>query len=768
MDPVTLLFGGVGGAYFLAEPGELVVEVAKRDRNTTSSSTRLTAILLGPDRRRLDEAVIPEDGQAQGSGLGPLQMATLTTTVEAKGVYVLNVTVTHDRYGEQVLWGLRSNCPSYLIETSRGHKDARHMEPIVLGPGAGSQDICFLPGEGPFEIEIADLDTDGPAPALYDGADALITSGGVTSGDGRFRHRVAGRGEGDGPWRLHLADGGPATVHIDGVTRWQRGERFDGLSLWSPRRDSFFPLHDLRWLLTPYRHAVPLAPGATAEVALRLHNNGAQADTVGLRAEGGELEVALSHDRVPLAAGDAATVTASLTAPPTAPPGAHPRIRIVATSTRHPAFATWSTLEARVDTTVSRRIEVPLIYRPYEHENERFAYTPDYPNDNQLYFAPDDRPFTLTGAGLQRLDADGWQVAPGNAGLRSLTSKVAFGGDGDLCLLSRTDAGVVYLRSTDGGDTFTAAAVPATSDSRQQFDIEQHAGHNHPAGPAPFVRATQTSGADPEHFWRRVNDLELFLPTELDGGVDLGDPVTVSQKAIGISSHSGIPSALASRGDRVHVIWGEATEPDADAPGVPAYVATYDRARGRWLGDPVCVGYGPPANDVHNTPSLVIDSEGYLHTLTGTHGSPFAYARSRAPDTAHEGFTEPVLVEEGLRSTYIGLVCGPDDTLHLVFRTWTEDGEYHPVSHYANLGYKRRQKGGDWEPMRRLAVAPFTEYSIWYHRLTVDRRGRLYVSFDYWSTFWFYRTDHVGARRKTIWSEDGGQTWQLLRTADLR
>jgi hypothetical protein len=63
---------------------------------------------------------------------------------------------------------------------------------------------------------------------------------------------------------------------------------------------------------------------------------------------------------------------------------------------------------------------------------------------------------------------------------------------------------------------------------------------------------------------------------------------------------------------------------------------------------------------------------------------------------------------------------------------------------------------------------PFTEYSIWYHRLTIDRQGRLLVSFDYWSTYWFYRTDHVGARRKTMLSADGGDSWQLLRTDDLR
>jgi hypothetical protein len=68
--------------------------------------------------------------------------------------------------------------------------------------------------------------------------------------------------------------------------------------------------------------------------------------------------------------------------------------------------------------------------------------------------------------------------------------------------------------------------------------------------------------------------------------------------------------------------------------------------------------------------------------------------------------------------------------------------------------------------MQRLAVAlQRIQHLV---RLTIDRQGRLLVSFDYWSTYWFYRTDHVGARRKTILSADGGDSWQLLRTDDLR
>ena len=64
-------------------------------------------------------------------------------------------------------------------------------------------------------------------------------------------------------------------------------------------------------------------------------------------------------------------------------------------------------------------------------------------------------------------------------------------------------------------------------------------------------------------------------------------------------------------------------------------------------------------------------------------------------------------------------------------------------------------------------MSPFSEYSIFYHRPTIDRAGRLFLSYDYWSTYWFYRTDHWGTRR-ALMSSDNGDTWKLAQTQDLR
>ena len=771
MTPIHLSIGGAGGLYLLPQPGELVVELHKRDLGTTPNPTQLRAILVGPDRRPLDEAVIQGDGDIR-----------LAAEVETPGIYAVNVTITNDRYGEHVRWGFHTSSEKYLVETSRGHRDARHLEPIVIDTPGTAQDVFFRAQAGAIEIEISGLPEASQAPILFDDQDTRIHELTIAT-DGTATASIPAAPRTAAPWRLHLPDG-IAAVHIDGVTRWQRDEPWDNLSLWSPTRDSFFAFHDLRWMLTPYHQAFAAAPGEPHETQFRLHNNGAHTDTFRVTtaaAQATALKVELSQTEVVIEPGAAVQVTATARLPESLATAHVFSTRIRVTSANHPDVSTWSTIEARVGESSCHAIETPLVYRPYEHENAQFGYTPDYPNDNQIYSAPDGADFVASGNGVYRLDAGRWQyrdIIVDGTRYRSIASKVGFAADGGICLLGRASEGVAYLYSTDGGDTFTATPLPPSA-GPAQYDIETFTGHNLPVGPAPFVRATQTTGADPDNFWRRVNDLELFLPrieaghVVLRGGggpadVLLGEPILVSQQAIGISSHSGVPAALASYGDRVHVIWGEATDPDGDEPGVPARVATWDRSEGRWLGEPALVGYGPPANDVHNTPSLTMDSQGHLHTLTGTHGSPFAYARSRRPNTAHEGFSEPELVEADLRSTYVGLVCDPHDTLHLVFRAWATDGVYHPVSHYANLGYKRKPKGRHWEPMQRLAVAPFSEYSIWYHRLTIDRKGRLLVSFDYWSTYWFYRTDHVGTRRKTILSADGGDSWTLLRTKDLQ
>ncbi|MHB8899827.1 MAG: hypothetical protein ACYC6Y_13860, partial [Thermoguttaceae bacterium] len=278
-NPV-LHIGGTGGVYFLAEPGELTIDLEKRDLNRSGKTADLRAVLVGPDRQVLQDITIPDDGQARGSGSGPVQTLRLTTQVKHKGVYGLNITVSNDRYGTEMVWGFRTNCPRYLIETARGHRDARREEPIVLADPDRARDVCFLPRHGEFSIEVSLPSKTSEAPAVYDDRGNLVKT--LTVSDGRATATIpADPKRADAPWRLHLPQG-KAEIHIDGVTRWDDGDSYPNLPLWTPNPSSWFPLQPYRWLLAPYQRTAYGQAGTEQTIQFRLHNNADTKQTVRL------------------------------------------------------------------------------------------------------------------------------------------------------------------------------------------------------------------------------------------------------------------------------------------------------------------------------------------------------------------------------------------------------------------------------------------------------------------------------------------------------
>ena len=769
-DAMTLRLGGCGGVYFYASAGELWVEVEKQDLNIRRNKTHLRALLLAPDRSVVDEAWLADDGRATRSGPGPVQRALLRTNVERPGVYGLNITVTQDRYGENVSWGFRSNCLRFLVETSRGHKDARHEEPIVLRNTGRRGDVGFMPPTRAFSIDMSGSAKSVDGLPVYDADGKKIMTLAV-SVEGKARHDFdADKSRREKLWRLHLNDA-RAVINIDGVTRWQRGEAWENLSLWTPDLSSWFDFHENRWLLTPYSRNVYADVASAGTVNFTVHNNSPATKRVKLSLEfdgDAAWSAELPKTEIELEANSSAQVPLAYKVPSK---GAEWKCYVRASVLDENGFSTWSSVALRRGVAPALSpVKVPVKLEPYRHENEQFGYLPKYPLDNQVYFDMKNRPFVVSSDGVLALRGGVWiKTAKAHRGdtdrvipIRPLGTKIAFDRDNDVYLLGRDGSSTVLLRSGDHGATFTAWPVPGSGN----FDIEQFSGHNIIDGPPPLVRFHLTA-TDPKLMWRRVNDLDLILPTtKPDGSLVMGDPIAVSKKCIGLSAHSGIPSTIVSRDDKVHITWGEATLPEAKAPGVPTFVATYNRSTGR-LGSPALVGYGPPANDVHNSPCITMDSKGYLHVLIGTHGRAFKYVRSLLPNSADGGWTKAEDVGAGLRQTYVGMVCDHDDALHLVFRLWLYDNKYFPASHYANLAYMSKHPAQKWSGARPLVVAPFSEYSIFYHRLTIDREGALFLSYDYWSTFWFYRNDHRGDRRSLLMSPDGGTTWKLASSGEF-
>lgn len=753
----TPKFGGCGGIFMNAHKGALAVEIEKEDLTDNSRSRTLRAVFVGPDRRVIQDLNTSDNSDNQ--------TIRLETHVDRPGMYAVMVTVSNDRYGEDIAWRFRTNCEKYIIETSRGHKDQHHEEPIILADPEKETDLCFLPQRGGFDILITELPDDINTIDLKDAKDQNIASLEVKN-DTAFYHITEGERAAT-PWKLHFPKA-HAKVEIEGVTRWDINYRSDyfseypGGAFWTPNIESWFNLHDNRWLITPYSHTSYSEQDDQQSAVFKIHNNGAIPKKVRLELEFPEKKwnVKLSHKEIELNPNQGQEVILSWEGNKK-----DQSVHLRATSGE---FTTYSTLHAKMQKQdEAPSLNIPIVLKPYFHEQEQYGYSPDYPVNNQPYFNVDNKPFVLSDNSILSYHNGKWN----ETSTGSLQSSIAaFDSDGDVYVLGRKNNETVLLHSTDKGLTFRPYAIPGSPGTG--FDIEHFSGHNRPDGPPPVMKYTRT-GADRQHFWRRHGNLELLIPKKTKEGIEWEQPVLISDKCLGVSSHSGLPSSVVSHKDKIFMVWGEVSNVNIsreEIPGVPVFVCMYDK-KTRTLTTPVLVGFGPPPNDIHNIPGITMDSEGFIHVLTGTHGRPFQYARSLQPLSVSNGWTkaESLLDPKIPHSTqtYLGLVTDQENTLHTIFRYWQYNIEPFPDTHYATLAYMSKKQGEEWSEPQILVQAPLSHYSNFRHRLTIDRKGRLFISYDYWSTYWFYRNDRKYSHRVLLMSSDGGKTWKLVSGDDI-
>ncbi|PRD56599.1 BNR-4 repeat-containing protein [Sphingobacterium gobiense] len=753
----TPKFGGCGGIFFHAKEGPLTVEIEKTDLKADSRTRSLRATFIGPDRKVLKDIHTSEE--SEGKSL------RLEAYVNRPGIYAVMVTISNDRYGENTSWRFRTNCDKYIIETSRGHKDQRHEEPIVLVDPEKETDLCFMPQRNGFNILITGLSDEVKKIELRDASDQHITFLEVHN-DTAFHHVEEGRRL-MVPWKLHFPKA-LAKVVIEGVTNWGIGYKSDffyeypGGAFWTPDTEKWFTLHDNRWLVTPYSHTSYDQSGKEQSAIFKVHNNGTTPKKVKLELEfpDEKWNIQLSHREILLDPNQEREVVLNWIG--------NDVDRSVHLRTICGDFSTYATLYSKAqkpDTDSS--LQIPIQLEPYRHEQEQFGYTPDYPTNNQPYFNVDNMPFILSKNSVLSYQNSTWKETFTD---RLQSSIAAFDSEGDMYVLGRDNNKVALLHSKDKGLTFKKYCLPGVLGT--SCDIEQFTGHNMLEGPPPVIKYTRV-GADKQHFWRRYGNLELFVPKKTRKGIEWEQPILISDKCLGVSSHSGLPSSVVSYKDKIFIVWGEITDVNISRekmPGVPVFVSMYDK-RTKKLITPVLVGFGPPPNDTHNIPGITMDSEGYLHVLTGTHGRPFQYAKSLQPLSVLDGWTEAesLLDPKTIRSTqtYLGLVIDKENTLHTIFRYWQHNAEPFPDTHYATLAYMSKKQGEQWSEPKILVQAPLFHYSNFRHRLTIDRKGRLFISYDYWSTFWFYRNDRKYSERTLLMSPDGGTSWELVSGDNL-
>ena len=769
-----------GGRAIMLQPerGELTIKLYKKDLNIYDGADTLTATLAGPQRQALGELTIPDDGQpAKGGGAGELQSAQMTVNCEVPGAYRLNVTGSAD-----AVFGMEADCPHYVLEGD-----------MMLNDGAISGRLYFVPPAEEFTITAQALHDPGRQQLpLLDAAGRVLNTFDLSkTGDDQQFTVPADMGNRDGVWHFDIAR---CDVRIT----------VPGVKVWTMEEGAYFDATISKGVLMPHTGVRYLQPGESAVIDFEL-----------IEPRGHEGDFIFSIEPQTLPAGFACSPADPPTQPhPITPwgkivpvtvgvdagatPGAMLDAYLVARSQTNPALIASAGIKVRVgQSPVSQTLDLPIVLKPYQHENYQFGYAPDY-IANEVYFDPDNRPFIrdrtankyYSGA-LTLLEDGEWvrrsfwdalgEFYPDFRGVYmgagSMAAKWAFDGDGgaySIVRVMRTDnpAVVTLIYTPDSGRSWQFYSMEGGG-----FDIEQFTGHNATDAP-PAVLNYVFLKEHPATFCS-YQRLQMLLPKKVDGKLDLGEPIAISEECLGSCQHSGAPASTATRDGKTHIVWGEVA-PD-DTPGVPSYIATYDHATGT-LGEKVLLGYGAPVNDVHNVPAVCLDSEGYIHVVTGAHGANFQYCRSLKPNDAYGGFTEIAnTLDAGYiddktdadgtgRQTYISLVCDDEDSLHIAFRQWRRNADEHwPDQIFAALSTQKKPKDGPWGPAQPMIIPPVPGYSIYYHKLTVDRLGNLYLAYSYWTDTKSYQDDYPQYYHNAavMVSRDHASTWKLAETSDF-
>ncbi len=765
---------GAATVLLMPEPGPLTITLRKRDLNIYDGPDAMPVSVRDPLGEEVVALTIPDDGDLGRGAHGPLQEETVTIQVERRGLYRVLFT------GGDCMAGMAADCDRYVIRSK-----------LVFNDPNTALSVHFPPPQGAFTVAAAPLHGPGvQTVSLHDAAGALLHQFALVKPVEDVPFDVAeGAGSRDGLWRWEVGKA-DVILTVPGVTHWTTDPA------------SFFDPSGSHLVLAPRNTARYAQPGGAARFRIMLYpppgyTGGFDARITQPEADGVRFELADPPAQPVEYASDRLVVPVTALVEEGRARGGVFNGNLEVVAADNPLAAASARLQVRVGPSpVAQPLSMPIVLRPYEHEDWQFGYAPEF-EPNEVCFDRANRAWIRHrtehrhwSAGAQVLEGDGWAMRPWTDALRERFpgyQRPSSGSGFNGCRWAFDDDGGAWtvMRLAGSGSAFTNAIL-YTPDRGQSWqaelidgelaDIEVFSGHNDPG--LPPVLAYRRTAAHPAKFCAYY-DLLLYLPRVEDGRLVVPEPILVSDNCFGGCVHSGAPPTLATRDGRTHIVWGEVTDPGD--PGVPTYIATYDHAT-RKLSEKVLIAHAPPVNDVHNAPAVVLDSEGVIHVVTGAHGANFLYARSLLPGDISGGFTEPEKVldagwvdgesdEDGSgRQTYTGLVCDAQDTLHIVYRQ-NRSGvdDYLPeLTYYMGLSHQRKPNGEPWGPAQPLVIPPVGGYSIYYHKLTVDRLGRLYVSYSHW-TDQAYSQDFPGLyhNRALIASADGGDTWKLAETTDF-
>lgn len=422
-------------------------------------------------------------------------------------------------------------------------------------------------------------------------------------------------------------------------------------------------------------------------------------------------------------------------------------------------------------------------------ERELYGYNPRY-IPAAVTFDKDNRPYMITGTFdnyyashdwsdvyIQTLSDDGkWVVCDLNDLLKSkfpdmadtrfysgthLTEKISFDKDGGMYFFAQLQKpAVTYLiYSNDRLKTFSACKV-INYGIIQQYDsfnpVEKFPAVGFESGGKALIAFTQSDGGD---------------------GIKISEPLNVCDgKSAYVPQHSGAGNSFITIGHKTHIAYIDLSEITPREFGTKQYYVCYDR-KTKIFSEPVYLGFTTSPNltpDPHNGPAITVDSEGTLHVVLGSHGRALKYTYSK---DSGKTWAKTEDIESMYGGTYPALVTDKNDTMHLVSRL---NGGVNPLK-YA-LHHIRKEKGKPWQDMGRIMEPDRLGYNIYYHNLSIDKKGRLFLSYFYYAA-WLSDQEKQEYKEKwpdnpdpsetlyphdpvIIMSEDG-KTWKLAATDDF-
>ncbi|TKG89601.1 hypothetical protein EYV94_25215 [Puteibacter caeruleilacunae] len=237
------------------------------------------------------------------------------------------------------------------------------------------------------------------------------------------------------------------------------------------------------------------------------------------------------------------------------------------------------------------------------------------------------------------------------------------------------------------------------------------------------------------------------------------EDVVLDNHVGGFSQHSGGETFAVTKGHYSYVCYmRHDVDPAKDKNGNNAvYVNCFDRKKNKLTNERVFLFESTPVfADVHSTPVIGIDKDGYLYIQGGAHANnptgEFKDTRSKRPLDITEW---EEIKEIGFNRTYTCLLIDNNNQKHTFFRSSNPYKLYYQTGDCIN-GYTNDNG--------KLFVDQNSDahYRVYYHHLHKDRKQRIYVSWTPNSGADYETWDF---RRVLAYSEDSGLTWKIATLA---